>query len=225
MKKLPCLILLSSALALSFAGEAEAALLNIDVQGQVLADQQPIQAVIVDSNGNTYERTVYFNPQVGGIDIDTSWAGPSASIFFPSLNQSYVWYNGFWVDQRGYYWNNGQRLYLNDPQWQVHWHHYWEAHPHEHWNDRDHKNGRRDEGGFDKRGREDLRREEQGKNRPDFNRRDEGEKGRGFDQRREETNRQNVRQGDFNREQAPGGKFDRNPRGEGERRDGERRER
>lgn len=124
------LILLASSLAIGWIAQGEAAVIRIGGSGMVISQAQPVQVIIFDSNGNTYEQTAYFDPSSEGINIDTSWAGPGASIYIPSLGLGYLWYNGFWVDQEGYYWNGPRRVYIADPQWKEHWRHYWHKHRH-----------------------------------------------------------------------------------------------
>lgn len=121
------LSLLASFLAIGWIAQGEATVIKIE--GANINQAQPVKVIIVDSNGRTFEQTANYDPSAGGIDIDTSWAGPNASIYIPSLGVGYVWYNGYWVDQEGYYWNGTQRVavpYI--PQWREHWNHYWRAH-------------------------------------------------------------------------------------------------
>jgi hypothetical protein len=121
------LTLLASSLAVGFIAQGEATVIKIE--GANVAQAQPVKVIIIDSNGRTFEQTANYDPAVGGIDIDTNWAGPNASIFIPSLNVGYVWYNGYWVNQEGYYWNGSQRVAVPQiPQWREHWNHYWRAH-------------------------------------------------------------------------------------------------
>jgi hypothetical protein len=120
------LTLLASSLAVGCIAQGEATVIKIE--GASITQAQPVKVIIVDSNGRTFEQIANYDPSAGGIDIDTSWAGPNASIFIPSLNIGYVWYNGYWVNQEGYYWNGTQRVavpYI--PQWREHWNHYWQA--------------------------------------------------------------------------------------------------
>ncbi len=128
------LMLLTSSLAIGWMAKGEAAIIQIGGPGVVISQAQPVQVVIVDSNGNTYEQTAYYDSSIGGVNIDTRWAGPGASIYIPTLGLGYLWYNGFWVDQEGYYWNGQSRVYISDPQWRDHWHHYWNDHRHDGWN-------------------------------------------------------------------------------------------
>lgn len=130
MKKMS-LLLLAFSLSMGMS-QAEAVTLQLGGPGVVFTNQQPIQVVVVDSNGNTYERTAYYNSATGGIEIDASWVGPNASIYIPSLSTGYLWYNGFWVNQEGYYWDNGRRVYVPDiPQWKTHWSGYWQHRGHD----------------------------------------------------------------------------------------------
>ena len=121
------LTLLISSLAIGSIAQGEAALIKLERVN--IVSSQPIQVIVIDANGRIFERTVTYNPSLGGIDIDTSWAGPNASIFIPALGIGYVWYNGYWVDQEGYYWNGSQRVTVpHIPQWREHWNHYWYTH-------------------------------------------------------------------------------------------------
>src|SRR5690242_19972965 len=84
--------------------------------------RQPVRAVIVDADGNTIEKTCYYNPEIGGIDIgDANYT----SIYFPDTNVRYLYADGFWVGEDGYYWNRGRRYYYSNPGWHDRWHGYW----------------------------------------------------------------------------------------------------
>lgn len=157
MKK-SALLIATFSLAMSFAAQSEAIAIRIGGPDIVFSNRQPVIVVIVDSNGNTYEQTYYYDPSLGGLDIDPSFAGPGASIYIPSLGMGYLWYNGYWVDQQGYYWNGRERVYINYPDWHEHWHGYWEKHHHDQWRDHHEKD-------FEKhdhfREREEFRREKE----------------------------------------------------------------
>lgn len=122
------LFTLASMLTMGWIAEGEAAVVAIGGPEVVLTARQPVQAVVVDSNGNSYQQTVYYDPAISGVDLDTSWAGPNASVYFPEYGTGYLWYNGFWVDQAGYYWNGGNRVYIGHPAWHDHWAGYWRVH-------------------------------------------------------------------------------------------------
>lgn len=135
--KRTCLFLLTAFLTIGWIGQGEAAVVMIGGPGIVLSYRQPIQAVVVDPSGNTYQQTVYYDPAIGGVDLDTSWAGPNASVYFPQYGTGYVWYNGVWVDRAGFFWDGGRRVYIGDPHWHDHWGVYWgggyggwHSHPH-----------------------------------------------------------------------------------------------
>lgn len=132
MKK-PWILVLASLLSIGFTSKTEAAVVTIGGPGISLTYRQPVQTVVVDTNGNTLQQTVYYDPAIGGVNLDTSWAGPNASVYFPAYQTGYVWYNGFWVDHAGYYWDGGRRVYLNHPHWGDHWSGYWHNHWHEGW--------------------------------------------------------------------------------------------
>lgn len=106
-----------------FAGTAgQAAVIVVNTPGVTLSAGQPIQAVFTDANGNTYQQQVYYNPSAGGIDVGNS--GNYASVYFPILGTGYLAYNGFWVGQDGYYWNNGAHVYVG-PHWNGYWNDHW----------------------------------------------------------------------------------------------------
>jgi hypothetical protein len=121
------LFLLASALTAGYVDQAEAAIIKIESPGTVIDNRQPLLAIITDSNGNVYRQMVYYDPATAEIDIDLNLA-PNTSIFIPALNVRYILYNGFWVDQTGYYWNGTQRVFVNDPNWNVYWTRYWDTH-------------------------------------------------------------------------------------------------
>jgi hypothetical protein len=131
MKNFRLLLIASINFALGGSCTGEAAIVTIEQPGVVLNASQPIQAIIVDSSGNTVEQTVYYNPSLGGVDLNASWAGPNASIYFPAYNTGFIWYNGFWVSPEGYYWNGGKRVYVSHPHWGNYWSGYW--HGRNHW--------------------------------------------------------------------------------------------
>ncbi len=136
------LFFLASILAFGGIAQTEAAIIRLDGSGVIMTQGQPIEVIIIDNNGNAYRQFVYYNPAIGGIDLDTSWAGPDASIYFPAWGLGYVWYNGYWVDASGYYWNGSRRIYIDYPNWNNYWTTYWHKHDHrywhDHWRDRDH---------------------------------------------------------------------------------------
>jgi hypothetical protein len=130
MKKIRILLLASVALATGWVNQGEAAVVVLGGPGIALNYCQPIQAIIIDSNGNTFQQTVYYDPAIGGVDLNTAWAGPNASVYFPAFGTGYVWYNGYWVDRTGYYWNAGRRIYIGHPNWGNYWVGYWHGRPH-----------------------------------------------------------------------------------------------
>lgn len=117
-------------LTLGFTAQSEAVAVRIGSPRITFTPKQPIQAIIVDSNGNATEQTFYYNADIDGVDIAESMGGPDASIYFPSLGTGYIWYNGNWVDQEGYYWNGAERISINHPQWKDRWTGYWNDHSH-----------------------------------------------------------------------------------------------
>lgn len=119
MKKLLMLSLM--ALTLTITG-LEAGTIVFNPGSTVYTNQQPITAIFTDSNGNTYEQTVYYNSTIGGVDIGNP--DSYVSVYFPTVGNAYLWNNGFWVGQDGYYWNNGTRIYVG-PGWNDHWNAYW----------------------------------------------------------------------------------------------------
>lgn len=129
MKKIWSFCLWSAFIGLTQA-TASASLVSLQVPGVNLSVGEPIKAIIVTPDGNTVEQTVPYNPTLGGVDINAGLVGANASIYFPSLNAGYVWYDGHWVDNEGYYWNNGARVYVNHPHWHEYWGGYWGRYHH-----------------------------------------------------------------------------------------------
>ena len=118
--------LLSTIIAIGWATQGETTVVMLDQSNFAINNRQPIQATIVDRNGQNYQQTVYYDPAIRGVDLDARWAGPNASIYFPTLNTGYVWYNGYWVNPEGYYWNGGNR-YSVGPTWNDYWGGYWKG--------------------------------------------------------------------------------------------------
>lgn len=119
------LIIFATLIAICFFSYVEAAVVALGGPGITLTARQPIQAVIIDPNGNNLQQTVYYDPAIGGVDLNTTWAGPNASVYFPTFQTGYIWYNGNWVDHAGYYWKGGRRVYVGHPNWGSHWTGYW----------------------------------------------------------------------------------------------------
>ena len=70
------LLLVTFSLTMGFIAQSEAIAVKIGSPKIIFTPQQPIQAVIVDSKGNASEQTFYYNPDIDGVDIDASMAGP-----------------------------------------------------------------------------------------------------------------------------------------------------
>lgn len=122
------LLLLASSLAMGWIAQGEATLIKISNPRIMIKDRMPIPVLIIDSSGKSMEQTANYEPASGGIDIDTSWAGPNASIIIPVLGVKYLWNNGKWVDEEGYYWDGSRRTMVSDPKWKEQWTKYWNEH-------------------------------------------------------------------------------------------------
>lgn len=136
------LLLLATALTANWTAQGEAAIIRIEQPaGIVISAPQPIEVIVIDSYGNAHQQIGYYDPVTGGLSIDTSWAGLDTSIYIPAFGTGYIWYNGYWIDQSGYYWDGTQRIYINYPQWNVYWRNYWHKHGRDRywhrWRDRD----------------------------------------------------------------------------------------
>lgn len=107
---------------LSFFGSGEAAIVNLQ-EGPGLGDSQAIPVVVFYTNGTTAQRQAYYNPAVGGLEIDT--AGNVAAVYLPTFGIRYILWNGYWVNQQGYYWNNGVSTPITIADWNGYWDSYW----------------------------------------------------------------------------------------------------
>jgi hypothetical protein len=67
------------------------------------------------------------------------------SVFFPQFDARYLKWNGYWVNEQGFYWNEGARFRVKHPRWGEYWDQYWEkdwhAYWHRHW-EKNHENPR-----------------------------------------------------------------------------------
>lgn len=126
------ILIMAALLALGTIGEVEGAFIKIVPPEVVINSPQSVDVVIVDSQGKVYQQTAHYDPIQGGIDIDVAGAGANASFYVPSWKTGYVWYNGFWVDEHGYYWGPSGKVAINVPNWRNHWVGYWGKY----WNDR-----------------------------------------------------------------------------------------
>lgn len=127
-------ILITLALALGWSNVGDAAVIYLG-ENVTVPTEQPINAIIVDGNGNTVEKVFYYNPSLGGVDIGGSWDAECTSIVLPDYNVRYLWAGGYWLDEGGYYWLGGRRYFYNYPGWGVHWSGYWSNHWHDSWHD------------------------------------------------------------------------------------------
>lgn len=127
MKKLHFLCL-ASLLVLGWSAQGDAVPIRLEESVvNRIPNRQNIEVVIIDSQGHIYHQVVPYNPEIGGIDINIAEFGPHSSIYFPDLGFGYVWYNGYWVSEEGYYWDGQRRVYINDPNWKNYWVHYWQG--------------------------------------------------------------------------------------------------
>lgn len=107
----------------------------------------PVDAIVVDKDGNMSERQYTYDPNRGGVVINNYYqvAGPDCSLYFPAFGVGFLWNNGFWVDSQGYYWNGIGFGFVGYGYWNSHWNYYWHhnwnnrwnhyrsSHPHGHW--------------------------------------------------------------------------------------------
>lgn len=99
-----------------------------------------LQAIVVDPNGNVTEQECTYDPQTQVVVVDSQNSGENASVFFPLLSMGFLWWDGYWVDRDGYYYNNNRWVRVNDDHWDNHWNNYWnknwDGHWHNYWNNR-----------------------------------------------------------------------------------------
>lgn len=91
----------------------------------MINNPQSLVVVIVDPSGNVQQQSVYYDPTKGGIDIHTPVGGDNASIYIPAWRTGYVWLNGHWVDETGYYWEGRTKKTAGIPNWNQYWSGYW----------------------------------------------------------------------------------------------------
>ena len=95
-----------------------------------------VQAIVLDSNGNMTEEEYTYDPDTQVIVINSG--GDNASVFFPLFATGFIWWNGYWVNREGYYYDNDRWVHVDDHDWDGHWNGYWnnhwDNHWHNHWN-------------------------------------------------------------------------------------------
>ncbi|MBS0651927.1 MAG: hypothetical protein JSR39_00190 [Verrucomicrobia bacterium] len=93
----------------------------------------PVQAIVLDSNGNMSEEEYMYNPDTQVVVVDSNNGGDNASIFFPLFAAGFIWWDGYWVNHEGNYYVNNHWVHVNNPDWNNHWHDYWNNHWDNHW--------------------------------------------------------------------------------------------
>lgn len=103
---------------------------------QQYSSPTPVNVIVVDGNGTMSQQQYMYEPALGGVVINNTSAigGDGASIFFPDFSLGFVWWNGYWADYDGFYWNGFNYAQVNNSDWHHYWHHYW----HHDWNHRWH---------------------------------------------------------------------------------------
>ncbi len=101
---------------------------------QQYSEATPVDAIIVDKDGNMTERQYTYDPAQGGVVINNynQVAGPDCSLYFPVFGVGFLWWGGYWVDYNGYYWNGYGWGYVNYNRWHGRWNNYW----HHNWNNK-----------------------------------------------------------------------------------------
>jgi hypothetical protein len=96
----------------------------------------PVDAVVVDKDGNMTQTQYTYDPNQGGVVINNYYqvGGPDASIYFPLWGIGFLWWSGFWVDSYGYYWNGYGYGYVRSARWGNHWNNYWHSNWNNKWN-------------------------------------------------------------------------------------------
>jgi hypothetical protein len=103
---------------------------------QKYSSPTPVNAVVVDRNGNMTETRYTYDPDQGGVVINNyeEISGPGSSVFFPEDEVGLMWWDGFWVDHEGYYWNGANFVLVDDPGWRGRWDQYWQRDWRNKWN-------------------------------------------------------------------------------------------
>ena len=126
------IFIVASSLALVCDAQSEATLIKIVPPESIINTRQSLEIVIIDANGNAFKQPAYYNPLAGGLEMDAKWAGPNASIYIPNWKTGYIWHNGHWIDEAGYYWDGSRKTASEIPDWRNQWVDYW----HKYWHDR-----------------------------------------------------------------------------------------
>ncbi len=99
-----------------------------------ISSPTPVQAIVVDSQGNVSEQEYTYDPNTQVIVINSNNSGDNASLFFPLFAMGFIWWEGYWVNHDGNYWVDNHWVHVNNVNWDKHWNNYW----HNHWNNRWH---------------------------------------------------------------------------------------
>ncbi len=89
-----------------------------------------VNTIIINNNGDVTTANYPYDPDQGGIVINNNVdvGGPGCSLFFPGFGVGFLWYNGFWCDGLGYYWNGFGWGFCGFGGWPGYWHGYWYHH-------------------------------------------------------------------------------------------------
>lgn len=89
-----------------------------------------VNTIIINNNGEVTTQDYPYDPDRGGIIINNNVevGGPGCSLFFPGFGVGFLWYNGFWCDGLGYYWNGFGFGFCGFGGWPGYWGGYWRHH-------------------------------------------------------------------------------------------------
>jgi hypothetical protein len=125
-------VLLVGLLLLPFVsgfGDNTTTVVAIPNGNQVVSSPTPVDAIVVDSNGNMSQQQVQYDPNAangqGGVTINNNYGGDNASLFLPLFQMGFIWSMGYWVGHDGSYWNGHNTVYINNSHWDNHWNNYW----------------------------------------------------------------------------------------------------
>lgn len=116
----------------SFPVDLAADIITVEETSEILDMRQQVNVIMTHEDGTIEEKNFYYEPTLAGIDIRKP-ASDIVSLFVPEFDTRYIRWGNQWVNEKGYYWDQGNRLLVKHPRWGEYWDNYWNDKWHGFW--------------------------------------------------------------------------------------------